>query len=61
MAEKRGTRFAVIYQEATIVPLTQILVDKETGIQYLVHCPLAGAAGMTVLLGQDGKPLLYKD
>lgn len=61
MKEKLGTRFAVTYEEGGIIaPITQILTDKETGVQYLVYCPMGGAAGMTVLIDQNGKPLLYR-
>lgn len=61
MAEKRGTRFVVTYQEGNMVPLTQILTDKVTGVQYLIHCPLGGAGAMEVLIDESGKPILNKD
>lgn len=36
---------------------TRIIVDKETGVQYLLaHWTNVG--GLTVLVDQDGKPLL---
>ncbi len=36
---------------------TRIIVDKETGVQYLMaHCTNIG--GLTVLVDRDGKPLL---
>ena len=60
MAEKRGTRFVVTYQEGNMVPFTQILTDKITGIQYLLHCPLSGSAAMEVLIDETGKPIINK-
>ena len=57
---RRGERFEVIYHEGTMVPATQILLDKLTGVQYLVHCPLAGAASMSILVDANGNPLLYR-
>ena len=36
---------------------TMILVDKETGINYLFHSS-GYAGGMTVLLDKDGKPIV---
>ena len=36
---------------------TVILVDKETGINYLFHSS-GYAGGLTVLLGKDGKPVV---
>lgn len=35
----------------------EIWVDKETGVNYLYHSAGYGA-GLTVLLGQDGKPVV---
>jgi len=37
---------------------TKVIVDRLTGIQYVYHRQNNGG-GMTVLLGPDGKPLLY--
>ncbi len=53
-------RFVVTFREGRAVPFTQILTDKVTGVQYLVHCPMSGAAAMSVLVDQEGKPLLGK-
>ena len=39
---------------------TEIWVDTETGVQYLYHQRGGDSAGLTVLLGPDGKPLLYR-
>ena len=61
MKEKPGTRFTVTYKEEGFVTNTQILTDKETGVQYLIHCPYGQAIGMTVLVDRDGRPLLYRE
>lgn len=38
---------------------TRIIVDKETGVQYLFALSGCGyAGGMTLLVDRDGKPLL---
>ncbi len=58
--QKMGTRFEETYQEGNFTSLTQILTDKETGVQYLMHCPFGQSIGLTVLVDRDGKPLLYR-
>ena len=37
---------------------SKIILDKKTGVQYLFHQSGCGG-GMNVLLGPEGKPLLY--
>lgn len=39
---------------------TKIIVDKETGVQYL-FVTSGYAGGLTLLVGRDGKPLLAKN
>ena len=53
MKEKR---FEVVYSQGTM-DVQRILVDKETGVQYL-QTAWGNAGGLTVLLGRDGKPLI---
>ena len=36
-----------------------VLVDRQTGVQYLFHFN-GNAAGLTVLVDAEGKPLLYR-
>ncbi|MBC1382841.1 DUF6440 family protein [Listeria innocua] len=49
-------RFEKIYTQGKL-NIMEILVDKETGVQYVYH--LSGyAGGMSPLLDTDGKPLL---
>ena len=55
----KNSRFEVAYQEgdALIKGLKMVLVDKETGINYLfVQSGYAG--GLTPLLDADGKPII---
>ncbi len=54
MAKKE--RFERVYQQG-ILEVTEIWVDRETGVNYLFH--LAGeTGGMTPLLNADGKPVV---
>ena len=55
MADKG--RFEVVHKESTLMSVTQILVDKVTGVNYLWHAE-GTAAGLTVLLDKDGKPVV---
>ena len=48
-------RFQKIYSQGA--GSLEILVDKETGVNYL-FCSSGYAGGMTVLLDQDGKPVI---
>ena len=51
-------RFVEVYNQG-IVNVIKIVVDTETGINYVLgsHNKATGT-GMTVLLGADGKPLV---
>lgn len=54
---KKEKRFEVVYEQSKFSSITKILIDKETGVNYLFHN--AGyAGGLTVLLDQDGKPVI---
>jgi len=41
----------------TATDVTEIWVDKETGVNYLFHKD-GSAGGLTVLLDRDGKPVV---
>lgn len=57
MGDKVNDRFEKIYNQGTM-NITEIWVDKETGVQYLFH--VSGyAGGLTPLLDKDGKPVIY--
>jgi hypothetical protein len=54
--KERNERFKKVYSEGGISSVT-IIVDKETGVNYL-YCQSGYAGGLTVLLGEDGKPVI---
>lgn len=54
MAKK--DRFEKIYSQGSI-NVTEIWVDKETGVNYIFHAS-GNAGGMTPLLDRDGKPVI---
>ena len=49
-------RFEIVNREG-FSEGTRIIVDTETGVQYLLAWWM-NVAGLTILLDQDGKPLL---
>ena len=52
----KNDRFERIYSQGTM-NVTEIWVDKETGVNYIYHA--AGyAGGLTPLLDRDGKPVI---
>lgn len=53
MKEKR---FEIVYKQG-LTDIVRIIVDTETGVQYLAMTN-GYAGGMTVLLDRNGKPLL---
>ena len=57
MFKKKETRF-VIRPAPSIAPSTAfILVDRETGVNYLFF-QAAGAGGLTPLLDREGRPII---
>lgn len=54
--KKEDKRFEIIYAQGT-VNATHILVDKETGVNYLYHGSGYGG-GLTPLLDREGKPIV---
>lgn len=57
MAEKIK-RFSKVLKQGSAFDGNEIWVDNQTGVQYLFHFS-SSAAGLTVLVDADGKPLLY--
>ena len=52
-------RFIKVYSQGAVTS-TEILVDRETGVNYLFHA--AGyAGGLTPLLDAEGKPVISQD
>lgn len=53
---KNDERFERVYTQGA-VNVTEIWVDKQTGVNYIFHA--AGyAGGLTPLLDRDGKPVI---
>ena len=52
----KNDRFEKIYSQG-VINMTEIWVDKETGVNYIFHTS-GNAGGMTPLLGKDGKPVI---
>lgn len=52
----KNERFERVYSQGT-VNVTEIWVDKETGINYMFHSS-GYAGGMTPLLDREGKPVV---
>ena len=52
----KNDRFENVYSQGTL-SITEIWVDKETGVNYLFHTS-GYAGGMTPLLDRDGKPVI---
>ena len=59
MAEKKEKRFIKVYSDGGGFsgPATYILVDKETGVNYLYAAGSYGG-GITPLLNRDGTPII---
>ena len=59
MASKKEKRFIKVYSDGGGFsgPATYILVDKETGVNYLFAAN-GYAGGLTALLNQDGTPVV---
>lgn len=53
----KNNRFEKVYSQSTLSGSTQILVDKETGVNYIYHSSGYGG-GLTPLLDREGKPVI---
>jgi hypothetical protein len=49
-------RFEKVYSQGHL-NITEIWVDKETGVNYMFHAS-GNSGGLTVLLDRDGKPVV---
>lgn len=52
----KNERFEKVYSQGAM-NITEIWVDKETGVNYVFHQG-GHAGGMTPLLDRDGKPII---
>ena len=57
--EKKEKRFIKVYSQSGGFsnPAMEVLVDKETGVNYLFHAS-GYAGGLTPLLNRDGTPVI---
>jgi DNA-binding cell septation regulator SpoVG len=55
--EKSNVRFEKIYKEGKLAALTEIWVDRKTGVNYLYHVD-GYSGGLTPLIDRDGKPVI---
>lgn len=53
---KKNDRFVKTYSQGALYSI-EILVDKETGVNY-VFCQSGHAGGLTPLLNKDGTPVI---
>lgn len=58
MAKKKDKRFETVYNQSSFAGVsTAIVVDRETGVNYL-YAASGYAGGLSPLLGADGKPIV---
>lgn len=55
---KQNDRFEKVYSQG-VVDVTEIWVDKETGVNYIYRAS-GYSGGLTVLLDSEGKPVITK-
>jgi len=61
MSKKKEKRFEIVHSESSkAFSGTMILRDKQTGVHYLYVASGYGG-GLTVLLDNDGKPVIDKN
>ena len=56
---KKDSRFVKVLEDSGFISSSEIWVDTQTGVQYLFRFN-GNAAGLTVLVDAEGKPLLYR-
>lgn len=54
---KEDNRFVITYSQGGTFTLTQIWVDKQTGVNYL-FTQSGNAGGLTPLLDREGRPIV---
>ena len=56
---KKERRFIKVAEDSGFISCNEVLVDTETGVQYLYHS-VGNSGGLTLLVDAEGKPLLYR-
>ena len=55
---KKDNRFEIVYEQSSFGNgFCEVLIDKETGVNYLYRA-FGQGGGLTVLMDKDGKPLI---
>lgn len=54
---KKNERFVAVYSQGGFTEETIVIVDRETGVNYLYH-QSGYSGGLTPLLDRDGKPVI---
>ena len=57
MAKEKNQRFVRILDESGFVTANELWVNRQTGVTYLFHYN-SHAAGLTVLVDANGKPVI---
>ena len=57
MAKEKNQRFVRILDESGFVTAIELWVDRQTGVSNQYHCN-GNAAGLTVLVDANGKPVI---
>ncbi|WBW97786.1 DUF6440 family protein [Oceanirhabdus sp. W0125-5] len=57
---KENKRFEALYTQGTSLEYFKVIVDKETGVNYL-YSRDGASGGLTVLLDSEGKPIITKN
>jgi hypothetical protein len=55
--KSENKRFITVHEEGTLGSRFKVIVDKETGVNYLINID-GYSGGITVLLDKDGKPIV---
>ena len=56
---KKEQRFIKVMEDSGFISSSEVLVDTQTGVQYLYHAT-GSSGGLTVLVDAEGKPLLHR-
>ncbi len=54
---KKEKRFIVAYEESSFTTWSHVIIDRETGVNYLYYGASTGG-GLTPLLDREGKPII---
>ena len=52
---KKEQRFIKVMEESAFISSNEVLVDTQTGVQYLYHA-VGNSGGLTLLVDAEGKP-----